>query len=361
MVRFLHSGDIHLGMKFKNASFGAEKGKVRREELWQTFGDMIEYSVKTEKDLILISGDLFEYSTLTIKDIKRVKDTLASAEKQHIIISPGNHDPATSESPYSGVDWPDNVTILNQNGVQQVYIEELRASVWGIGAMRNENELKSELVKIKSVEGQKNILMLHGEFGSNGDYPLPSIEKLIELSMDYIALGHIHKPEFLYKNIAYCGSLEPLDFGETGPRGFVEGELSTECSCRFIPFAKRNFQIVELELTKEMTVEKIVEELILSTGEKRNDNFYRIVLTGISPLFLDMKALETRFKREVYYLELIDRSKPDIDLEKLSYDNRGNILGMYIDSFSDEDLDDSVKKDAFYAGIYALLEGSDLI
>lgn len=361
MVKFLHSGDIHLGMKFKNASFGAERGKVRREELWQTFGDMIEYSIKTEKDLILISGDLFEDGSLTIKDIKRLKDTLASAKNQHIIISPGNHDPATSESPYSGVDWPDNVTILNQNGLQKVSIEELKTSVWGIGAIRDKIELESELVRIEPVEGHKNILMLHGEFGSNGDYPLPNIEELKDLSMDYIALGHIHKPEFLHDNIAYCGSLEPLDFGETGLRGFVEGELSTECRCSFIPFAKRNFQIIELELTKEMTVEKIVDELIISTGEKRNDNFYRVELTGISPLFLDMKALETRFKREVYHLELIDRSKPDIDLGKLSYDNRGNILGMYIDSFSDEDLDDSVKNGAFYAGIYALLEGSDLL
>ncbi|WP_422486676.1 metallophosphoesterase family protein [Gudongella sp. DL1XJH-153] len=361
MISFIHSGDIHLGMKFKNASFGADKGKARREELWQSFGDMIEYAIKTRKDLVLISGDLFEDGSSTLKNIKRLKDTLGTAKNQHIVILPGNHDPVTSESPYLGDDWPDNVTILNQNGLQHVFIEKIKTSVWGIGALRNEGELKSELEKIKLVKGHKNILMLHGEFGSNGDYPLPKVEELKRLTMDYIALGHIHSPEFIHKNIAYCGSLEPLDFGETGHRGFIEGELSNEGSYRFVNFAKRNFHIIEIEITKEMTIEKIVDELMLSTGENRNCNFYRVVLTGISPLFIDMKALETRFKREVYHLELIDRSVPDIDLEKISYENRGNILGMYIDSFSDEDFDDSVKKDAFYAGIYALLEGSDLV
>jgi len=41
-------------------------------------------------------------------------------------------------------------------------------------------------------------------------------------------------------------------------------------------------------------------------------------------------------------------------------ENKNNILGKYIESFKNEDMENPIVKDALYAGIYALMEGSDL-
>lgn len=46
------------------------------------------------------------------------------------------------------------------------------------------------------------------------------------LPFSYIALGHIHKPAVLLENrMAYPGSPEPLDLTETGPHGYLTGEI----------------------------------------------------------------------------------------------------------------------------------------
>ncbi|MGM0396210.1 MAG: metallophosphoesterase family protein [Bacillota bacterium] len=358
MVSFIHSGDIHLGLKFRNASFGGGKGKTRREEIWHTFSDMIQYSIKTDKDLVLISGDLFEENTITMKDITRLKNIFANAKKQQIVISPGNHDSATNDSPYASRDWPDNVTVFNGDHLDEIHFEMLKTSVWGMGPRRKAGEVLRGMGDIGTREGYRNILMLHGETGGRGDYPLPDIKDLKSLHMDYIALGHIHKPEFLEKNIAYCGSLEPLDFGEIGTRGFVEGELPDAESYKFVPYAKRNFHRIQLLLDEQMTIEAITNHLVKLAGENRYKNFYRVVLKGVSHPYLDMGALESQLKREFYHLELINSSRNGIDIQRLSRDNRDNILGMFIDSFCEDDLDNPVKREAFYSGIYALLEGS---
>ena len=44
---------------------------------------------------------------------------------------------------------------------------------------------------------------------------------------DYIALGHIHKPMILKEDqIIYSGALEPVDKNDTGPHGYVKGEIT---------------------------------------------------------------------------------------------------------------------------------------
>lgn len=46
------------------------------------------------------------------------------------------------------------------------------------------------------------------------------------LGYDYVAFGHIHKPQLLVENrMAYAGSLEPTDTGDIGRHGYIEEEL----------------------------------------------------------------------------------------------------------------------------------------
>lgn len=360
MVRFIHSGDVHLGMKFNSSSFGGVKGRERREELWSTFSQMLQHAKKEAIDLVLITGDLLEGNNITLRDIKRLKDSFAFAKEQKFIISLGNHDMVFRGSVYAEDDWPENVIILGEKGLQHIQFEELGTSIWAMEAKRDKETLLRELGAFKPIKGNQNILMLHGEFGAKVDYPLPDLQFLKELSMDYIALGHIHKPHFLDHGIAYCGSLEPLDFGETGKRGFIEGRLSDASSLRFVPFSKREFNILEFELNSESTIEEVRAEIMEYIGDCGKKNFHRVILKGISPVFFHKDALETSLSKELYYLEMVDDSKPDIDLQVLMDQNKNNILGKYIESFNDEDMENPIVKAALFAGVYALMEGSDL-
>src|SRR5690554_5625369 len=121
MVKFIHSGDIHLGLKFKNVSFGGEKGKTRRLELWQSFRRFISYGIEEEVDLILLAGDIFESDFITISDIKRFGDILAMAKNQEICIIAGNHDSLGSNSIYTRVEFSQNVHIYDSEKLESKF------------------------------------------------------------------------------------------------------------------------------------------------------------------------------------------------------------------------------------------------
>ena len=68
-----------------------------------------------------------------------------------------------------------------------------------------------------------HVLLAHG--GDAGHIPI-DYEHLKWSGFDYIALGHIHKPQIIYEDLmAYPGSLEPLDATETDSTVICLGRL----------------------------------------------------------------------------------------------------------------------------------------
>ncbi|MBP5159895.1 MAG: metallophosphoesterase, partial [Lachnospiraceae bacterium] len=55
-IRFVHTADVHLGM---SPDKGCPWENKRRQDIWDTFGRIIDLCNSEEADLLLISGDLF--------------------------------------------------------------------------------------------------------------------------------------------------------------------------------------------------------------------------------------------------------------------------------------------------------------
>lgn len=359
MVRFLHTGDIHLGLQFKNVSFDKEKARLRREELWSTFQGIVDYSIDREMDFLLIAGDLFEDKYFTLSDIKRLGDILSEADKVNIIIVAGNHDYLGRNSLYKQIDWSPNITIFNSSGIQYKDFPELETRVYGYSWDRVEIKEESILDGIHEEEDDyKRIMILHGDVSSSSNYLPLNINKLKSLNMDYIALGHIHKPEILDYNIAYCGSPEPLNFGELGQRGFIEGSISKgSTSIEFIPFSKRRFIELELEIDASMGYHHIYNKIRSLDIGKKDEDFYRIKLNGYIENGLDLSNLNDSLRDNFYFLEIIDNTSPDYNLEDLENHHRDNIIGMFIREMKSQGLEDPLVRDSLYMGLEALLKG----
>lgn len=359
MINFIHSGDIHLGTAFNTASFGNSKGEERRRELWNSFQRLIDYAVEANNDLIILAGDLFEEDMFTIRDINKLKDILSMATEQKIVIIAGNHDKLNSKSMYNRVQWPDNILVLKDKGISKVEFEDIELTLHGYSWANTNEDIRELLTKVEKNPNHHNILVLHADISDNKNYLPLDLNQLKALDMDYIALGHIHKPQFLDHNIAYCGSLEPLDFGETGKRGFIEGELSETNTFQFKPFSKREFHIIELEVSEDMTLNEIVGKIKELTEGNYKKNFYRVILKGLMPFYIDLEDLESELREEFYHVELVDKYRRDFDIEKIKKENENNIISKYISSFSETDFQDEIIKNAFYIGLYALLEGGE--
>lgn len=357
MVSFVHTGDIHLGLQFKGI-LDPSKAIEKRSELWTTFQRIVAYTIEKKTDFLFIAGDLFEKEYFTLGDIKRVRDILGTAEGVNVIMIAGNHDYLDNRSLYKQVEWPENVTIFDFANKRKKVFKDLNTIVYGYSWDNINFSEELPLEDFKADKDFKNVLLLHGDIGRDSKYLPLDINVLEDLKMDYIALGHIHKPEIIRKNIAYSGCPEPLDFGEMGARGFMEGSIGEgKTIVKFVPFSKREYIIEEISINEDMGYMDIVAKVRDIEKNKRDKDFFRLIMSGYRDKDINLNSLYADLKDEFYHLELVDKTLPDYDLETMEKDYEDNIIGLFINDMKARNLNDKNIKDGLYYGLQALLKG----
>lgn len=354
MFKFIHTADIHLGANFRDSYFGGEIGNIRRKELWETFEKLINHVKEQKIELLLIAGDLYENDTFTFKDFFRLRGILESIPFTKIVIISGNHDKFHANSYYFTEKWPDNVTILGKNGLDSIYFRDLNLNVIGYSW---DNYSKNQSSIINNIEINKdlsNILMLHGD--ETSAYMDFDFTKLKDLNFDYIACGHIHKPKFIYDNIAYCGSLEPLDMSETGERGYIEGIIGENNTFKFKSFSKRKYLNCKVSIDTDMNYLNVINTISQQTNHSDLD-FLMLEINGIKAREFDIDILKEYLQREYFYVNIVDNSIVDFDLDRLRETYKDTLIQYYIDSFDHDGEIDPVEKKALYIGLSALLQG----
>lgn len=360
MINFVHTGDLHLGLQFRQVSFDKKRAKERRRELWTSFQRIVDYCVEKKKDFLFIAGDLFEHKYFTLGDIKRVRDILAGAAEVNVVIAAGNHDYLNENSLYNQVDWTCNVHIFGSTGLEKKVYDDLNTVVYGYSWNRMEIGENSLFDDFRPVDvDYKKILLIHGDVGYKSNYLPLDLNMLKSMDMDYIALGHIHKPEIFTEKIAYCGCPEPLNFGETGDRGFIEGTIEDDTKIEFKSFSRRRFIDINIKINPDMGYLDIVNKIKnIEEGNKAKD-FYRIRLQGLIQNDLVLDDIIEDLKEEFYYIELVNNTSPDYDLDSLEKDYEENIIGQFIKEMKEKGLERPQVKEALYYGLEALLKGRD--
>lgn len=358
VVNFIHTGDLHLGMEFKNASFVGKYAKKRRQELWETFERIVDRAEEKSVDLLLIAGDLFEDEFCTIGDIKRIRDTFSKLSATKVVISAGNHDFIGKKSLYKLIDWPNNVHIFFNSTAEKLELNDINTVIYGL-SWAKKDERQGLVDDVQDIDSNKiNILLIHGDIYNADSNYLP-INRYRVREFDYVALGHIHKPEFITDKIAYCGSPEPLDFGESGSHGIIEGAIDKQKSdIGFLPFNKREFVIKKVELNGDMGYSDILDAIVnCDPKTSREKNLYRVLLGGIrdNDVQLVLEDIIEVLSDKFFYLELIDNTKADYDLDKIEKENSNNIIGGFIKEMKKRDINDPKVKEALYVGLEILL------
>lgn len=361
MIKFLHTGDLHLGLGFRNMNFNAEESRERRLELWETLERMLAYAQEKGMDFFLLAGDLYEDRYFTLGDIKRLRDLLGQAEDLKILIVAGNHDYRHKNSLYNKLDWPANVHIFSSDGLEGKAYKELDTIVYGYSWDRV-NMGEARIFDGLSLEDdyENKILIIHGDVYTDSNYLPLKKEALEELGLDYVALGHIHKPEIFSSKLAYPGCPEPLHFGERGPRGFIEGRIGKGgTELKFVDFSKRKFLVERLEIDGEMTSQDIVDLFTSLDPVSRGKDYIRVLLQGYMDEDIDKLDLFKRLEKNFYYVEIVDQTILDYDLERLELIHKDNIIGRFIGEMRERDLSLAINKKALYYGLDVLLkEGS---
>lgn len=348
IMKFIHIADVHLGMR---PDLNFKWSQLRTAELYETFNKVIDICNRDEIDLLLIAGDLF-HNQPSEKQLNEVNYSFSKLEHTHVILMAGNHDYAPLGSKYSEFDWEPNVHMLSNDKIEVIQLEHIDTCVYGfsydtrnITSNRYDDIIPYDVTK-------NNILLAHG--GETNYVPI-DFNKLLESGFDYVALGHIHKPEIKSNNMAYCGSLEPLDRTEIGQHGYIYGEINgEECNIRHVQLAKRQYinlvEKVESDITNTALIDRIKEDI----ARQGVDNIFSIYVRGYKTpeLIFDIESLKEQYN----IISFKDESLPDYDFKALYEDNIDNIIGMYISKINGLDIDDNMKNKALYFGIDALMK-----
>ncbi len=351
-MRFIHTGDIHLGAHPESKR---EWAANRGEEIWGTFEKLIKKIKMDSVDLLIISGDLFHRQPL-LREIKEVDYLLSTIPDTKVVICAGNHDAIKKGSFYEGFQWSENVIFLEDRNIQKVDIEEINACVYGLSY--HETEIEENLYDHIIVDdiNKLNILVAHG--GDEKHIPINK-KKLAMSGFDYVAMGHIHKPEMDERSrMAYCGSLEPIDMNDIGKRGYIYGEINKYgLELEFVPFAKRIYKEIDFTVTPKVTNMEIRHRLLDMMVENGEENMFKVTFNGYRDPDFEIK--EKDIEQIGNIVSIVDETVPDFDFEELYEDNHDNILGMFIERYLDKGYLNEREKKTLYYGAKALLDAME--
>lgn len=351
-MKIIHTGDIHLGSPFKNLS--ADKAKIRKQELLDSFYKLCTYAKETGVRAVILAGDLFDENAVagSLKDA--VFSAIERAKPVCFFYVSGNHDERVS---FDGA--PDNVYTFAQNGGWKSYDLGEGVVLSGLHTKYFSGENFSALdLPVDAF----NLLVLHGDIHSRGKEFIP-LRQLETKPIDYLALGHIHKPMLSSERIGlrgvyrYCGCLESRGFDEAGARGFFLLDIQNRHlrEEKFLSFAKRGVWEIAVDIsacTKYEDMESTVRSCVQNI---KQDDMVKIVLCGRYRAHLkkDISLLQERLSSVFFSARVEDTSR--LEFSYRDFENDYTERGEFVRETLRANLPDERKESVLEVGLKALM------
>jgi exonuclease SbcD len=241
-MRLLHTSDWHIGRSLHGAELLGEQEAV--------LSGLADVVAAERVDAVVVAGDVYDRAVPSA-DATAVLDrvlTRLRAAGATVVLTPGNHDSARRlnfaagllaasgvhvRATVAGLDEP--VLLSDAHGDVAVYglpyLEpELARHELGLPAARShEAVLRAAMDRVRGDlflrPGTRSVVLAHAFVGgglasdSERDICVGGVD-LVPASVfdgvDYVALGHLHRPQSLSDRLRYSGSPLPYSFGEAG-------------------------------------------------------------------------------------------------------------------------------------------------
>jgi exonuclease SbcD len=243
-MRLLHTSDWHIGRTLHGTDLLAEQEAV--------LSGLVDVVVRESVDVVLVAGDVYDRAVPSADAtgvLDRVVGRLLRAGAQ-VVLTPGNHDSARRLGTFSGLlsaaglhvraatgrlDEP--VLLADEHGDVAIYglpflepeVARHELGISGTSGRSHEAVLAAAMERVRSDlflrPGVRSVVLAHAFVGggvasdSERDICVGGVD-LVPTSVfdgvDYVALGHLHRPQTLTPRIRYSGSPLPYSFGEAG-------------------------------------------------------------------------------------------------------------------------------------------------
>ena len=241
-MRLLHTSDWHIGRSLHGTDLLREQEAV--------LARLAEVVAEESVDVVLVAGDVYDRAVPS-GDATAVLDRAVGrlrAAGAVVVMTPGNHDSARRLGTFSGLltaaglhvraatpalDEP--VLLADEHGEVAVYglpylePEVARHELGLPEARSHEAVLTAAMDRVRADlflrPGVRSVVLAHAFVGggvasdSERDICVGGVD-LVAASVfdgvDYVALGHLHRPQCLSDRLRYSGSPLPYSFGEAG-------------------------------------------------------------------------------------------------------------------------------------------------
>lgn len=313
-MRFLHTSDWHLGRLFHNVDLIDDQRHVLEQ--------FIEVVRSASLDAVFISGDIYDRTvppTSAVRLLDEVLSTLVLDIKVPTVIIPGNHDSVERLGFGSRLlrdkglyiagglsSTTDPITFDDKFGQVQVvsipFATPAALRNWaGIGEIKSHEQTMSFLTSLarENLGGGRSIVLAHafvtGGIESDSERSLSvggseQVHASVFEGFDYVALGHLHRPQQVEERVRYSGSLLKYSFSER----------DHEKSLSLVEMDKQGSVVVEeVKLTPRREVRAVEGSLeeVLAAGltDSNRDDYILAILSDTTPLLNPMARLRERY------------------------------------------------------------------
>lgn len=228
MLRFLHAADLHLGMKLTR--FSADAINRVREARFEALEHVKKEAANAERGyrFVLLAGDVFDDVRVPREIARRTFNILEDFPVPVLIIS-GNHDPLEPGSVWESEPWMSDSThrVRVLRGREPVRaIEGVTLFPCPVYRKTSYEDPTAWIAEYpRTPDDGFRIGIAHGSVMDRptlpeNDHPIDP-EAPRKLDLDYLALGHWHKPKrFCDGRMAYPGVHEPMRFAAADASGW---------------------------------------------------------------------------------------------------------------------------------------------
>ncbi len=348
-VKIIHCADLHFDSPFAGLD-SPQKAEIRREELRQTFGRIVDLVMSECADALFICGDMFDGDSASAQTLSYMREKLNQISHVPVFISAGNHDPNLAGSYYRILDWGNHVHIFS---AEMEKIECDGFTVYGSSFDALE-QTESKLSGFVAEDQEKiNLMVMHADL--DGVYNPISRTDIERSGLDYLALGHVHQysgPMCFGKTVAaYPGCPEGRGFDELGEKGVICATVDkADVKLRFIPLCRRIYREISVDVSDAVSYDTLCGRILLAMDGSRDD-IYKIVLTGEAEFSIEHAVLLENLP--CFAAKIKDKTKAKLDTLRVKEEY--SLKGLFVKNlFERADFDSPLVQTALGYGLDAM-------
>lgn len=338
-MKFLHLADLHLGKRLNDFSFLEDQVRLLCQ---------VEEIARSERaDAVLIAGDVYQKASPQSEAMAAFDQFITRLKEMGlaVFVISGNHDSAQRISYFSSLLKSSGVYVSEafDGRLQQVLLQDEHGEIAvsllpflkpiQVRRFYPDEKIETYQDAVQAVlrhspvdTAKRNVLVCHqfitgAEISDSEEKTvggLDNIDAAVFADFDYVALGHIHKPQKCTRDtLRYAGSLMKYSFSEVNQKksvAVVEMGEKGEVSVHIVPLnAPHDMRLVEGLMDDVLAMPYSEDYVWVTLRDELPPPDARVTVSTVFPNMMKFSVVNSKTKTDIDVLarEAMENKSPE--------------------------------------------------